>query len=48
MNQRKFILLLGLAMAASLLWGCACNPGYYAPPYKLTTVGCAPAWVPTR
>lgn len=41
---KLFVAMMTLAMLA----GCACNPGYFAPPYKLTTVGCAPALVPTR
>jgi hypothetical protein len=47
-NMRTgLVFLLGITVAA-LLSGCACNPGYYAPPYKPAVIGCALALVPAR
>lgn len=46
--MKVFCKLFAIAAATALLAGCSCISGYHAPPYKLTTIGCTAAWVPTR
>lgn len=46
--MKIFFKICAVTAAAALLAGCSCISGYHAPPYKLTTIGCTAAWVPTR